>query len=208
MARVLFNPARKMRHCYLLVIAMAIVSQPAGAQTTLTQRVDMSREAKPYYTAGVVLENGWELWGFGYTHAQTADLEVGKLIPVGEKLFLGGYGVLWPDSGKVYLLPWAVYTDRVLGGTLSLNLATYLPLNGGPRILFSDNSTLVWRDRRGNGIGLSGALWSQEGTKPTLRIGPQLELVYRATTLKVNYQPLYLTGSGPGVARIEVVQKF
>ncbi len=189
----------------LSVLVSFVLVMPAFGQTTLIQRVDMSHGNQPYYTSAVLLSSGWELWGFGHTHAATRDLEVGKLLPVNKKLLLGGYGVLWPDSGKAFAMPWATYNDKIGSAALNLNLAAYLPVNGGPTILFSDESSLVWFTRHQDwGVGAVASYWAEERISPMLRLGPTIRWSHGDTSVKVNYQPFYTVGKGEPTWRFEV----
>jgi|GEM_PF-7060205 len=178
-----------------------------SAQTSISW-VDMSHGANPSLTTAFIAKDGWEFWAFGANNSDARDLELGRLYPVGKRWLVGGYGVIWPASGKVFGLPFAMYQDDVLGGHLRLKLGSYLPLNGGPTILFSDESSLLWRARKGISWGpiLS---YSQVGdAQPTVRLGLTLRLTKGTTGLELSCQPVYLSNRGLTSFRIGITQGF
>lgn len=193
-----------------LLAALVIGGTTATAQEgTLIHRIDMSRGSDPYHTTAIMTDRGWEFWAFGSNSYDLIDLEFGRLYPIGSKLLVGGYAVYWPSSKKFFALPWATYSDQFLGGTATINMAAYLPVNGGPRILFSDSSSLMWQDKRGNAVGLSASYWQFDRDPATLRVGPAVSLrLNSTTTLKLSYQSAYLIGDGQPVGRAEFVIRF
>lgn len=204
-----------MKHNLTLVIAffLALVASAAAQDTTLYQRFEFSRGTDPYHVTALFTKEGWEVWAFGDTSRQgnLLDVEVGHPIAqFGKHCTLLGYAVLWPTSNKWFAIPWLNYTGTLPGrADYSLNLAGYLPVNGGPHILFSDGSHIMWRDLKGNGIGMAGFLWNQQGFASTLRLGVQADVVVSKTlSLTFGYQPFYLQGAGNPVFRVESTFKF
>lgn len=196
-----------MKHTITVLLTLLVIAS-VHAQGTFIHRVDMTRNNNPYYTGAIILDSGWEFWGFGYDNQATQDWEIGRLYPVGGNWYIGGYAAYWPDSKKWFALPWVTYYDSLANGQLNINLCTYIPLNGGPRILFSDGSTLVWQDKRGNDFGLVASYWRFGNAPATLRIGPTIGLSLGKTKLRINYEPLHILGSGPSVLRIETTFRF
>lgn len=197
--------------CEMKIVGSILVTVALAATTqaqTLLQRTDVSHSKKPYHVSAIFLKDGWELWAFGDTRRQSLDIEVGRSLWSNGAWSFSGYGVVWPDSNKWFALPWVNYSSRLAGGALSANLAAYMPLNGGPKILFSDGSALIWRNTKGNGIGVSASYWGEEGMPASLRVGPQVELTVNKSHIKLYYQFVYVKGSGKPGARLEVTQRL
>lgn len=190
------------------LLLVALVTSHAVAQRTLIHRIDMSRSNEPYHVTAILLDSGWEFWAFASTRSELLDLEVGRLYPLGKKLLVGGYATYWPDSKEWFGIPWVSYNDSVAGGQLNVNLAAYIPLNGGPRILFSDETTLVWQSKTFN-YGVVVSYWKFGDDTATIRLGSTFRFaVGKTTNLKINYQPLFLAGQGQPNWRIELSQRF
>lgn len=189
--------------CTLFVVTALTVTAPAQ---TLIQRFDLSRGSAPYLTTAWLDKSGWEVWAFGDSRSDTLDLEFGRLLVNKGKWSLSGYAVNWPQSGKWFVIPWTTYSDTVAKGALTFNLATYVPLNGGPNIWFSDGSSLMWPLTSGTKLGISGA-FSQSPGSNQLRFGPQIELPLGTATLRVSYHP-FVMGDARATMRVEITQKF
>ena len=196
-----------MNKALIAVIAAFAVSVSASAPTTVIYRTDMSRGNQPYQTAALLLANGWEAWFFGANDPKLLDIEIGRLYTGGKNCNIGGYGTYWPDSGKLFLIPWVSYNDKLAGGDLSLNLGWFAPLNGGPRITFCDESTLLWHAKKFD-YGLVLSHWHYQGSMPTTRIGPTVRFNAGNVDVKINYQPVFLSGNGSPTWRLEITHRF
>lgn len=163
-----------------LFVALFVLLCPAMAsadEALVINRVDANRGAGPSFTNGIVLfDSGLEFWSLG----NGTDLEVGKLWPIYQhkqvSLLAGGYVVYWPESEDYFLLPWLhgeASTGRLC---LAADVAGYLPLTGGPSILFSNEVSLTYQPRKGLRLGLATAFWDQEGYDVTARLGPTVKL--------------------------------
>ena len=192
----------------LSTLLAALVTNQVSAQGTLIHRIDMSRGTEPYHTTAVILESGWEFWAFGSTRSDLLDLEIGKLFPVGAGLYVGGYLIWWPEFKKTFVAPALSYNQDMLGGQLSVFAATYVPLNGGPRIVIVDDASLIWKN--GNtGYGLAANYFQFDRDPANLRIGPTVRLpIGKTTNLKLSYQPVFLVGHGQPVWRVELATRF
>lgn len=190
-----------------LVVAI-VIATTASAQTVLS-RVDVNKWGNPSLTTAFFTKDGWEVWVFGANRSDTQDLELGHLYPLGKKWLAGGYGVIWPDSGKVFGLPFVMYRDSVVGGSLTLKIGSYLPLNGGPRILFSDESSLKWRAGKGVSWGPVFSYGQVNGGKPTEKLGLSINLTRGGTDLELSCQSVYL-GENRGAPhfRFQISQKL
>lgn len=188
-------------------LAALVFASTVSAQTSVSW-VDSAKGGSPSVTTAFITKDGWEVWAFGANNPKTLDLELGHLYPVGKKWLVGGYAVLWPASGKVFGLPFAIYQDDVLGGHLCLKLGSYLPLNGGPTILFSDESSLLWRARKGTSWGPILSFSQSGDAQPTAKLGLTLRLTKGTTTLELSCQPVYLSNRGLTRFRIGITQKL
>ncbi len=188
------------------VVALTVAAS-ATAQLSIT-RMDVNKGGNPSLTTAFIAKDGTEVWVFGADRADTQDVELGHLYPLGKKWLVGGYGAYWPGSKKVFALPFVLYHDTVLGGQLTLKLGDYLPLNGGPTILFSDESSLLWRARKGMSWGPILSLSKVRDDKPTVKLGLSLHLSRGRTDLELGCQPVYLSGGGAPHFRIAVSQGF
>lgn len=189
-----------------LITALACATI-APAQSSLAWW-DVQKGSDPYLTTAYFAKQGWEVWVFGANRADTQDVELGQLFPVGKNWLVGGYAAVWPQSGKWFAIPIAIYQRDLLGGHLTLKLGQYLPLNGGPRILFSDESSLLWRARKGMSWGPILSYVQVNGNKPTARLGLTLRLTKGRTGLELSCQPAYLSGNGETRFRVGVSQGF
>lgn len=189
------------------LLLAALVTCQAIAQGTLIHRVDVSRGSQPYHTTALILDTGWELWGFGDSNRESLDLELGRLFPVGKNLLVGGYAINWPASKKWFVAPAFSYSQRVFGGQLGAFVAMYVPLNGGPRTLLADD--ISWTKLAcGFSYGLAANYWQFDHDPVTLRLGPTAKVLVGDTTLKISYQPWYPVGRGKPVLRLELSQRF
>jgi len=162
-----------------------------------------------------------EFFALGY-NTRHKDLEVGKLFPVkGGKFLVGGYLVSFPDTNKYFLLPWVVYNDKFGKAQLNVNLAQYVPLNGGPRIFFSTESSLVYPIGKKFELGISGSFARVNGGETPFSIGPTLRYKLKNSILKINYQPFAVNsplsvfghrssdlGAVPSKVRLQVTSFF
>ena len=183
---------------------MIATSVIATAQVAILNRVDMTQGDEPYFASAFFLPNGWQVWSFGWTNKQTATHEVGKMFKVSPKLQFGAFLVSEPDVNRNSIQSWLTYQDKAFGGELTLYGAFRQPFGKGSRIVFSDNSSLIWRNRKGTGAGLTAFYWKTEGFQPTLRLGPALEVPLKRGNLTLSYQPLYLEGKGNPIFRVQV----
>lgn len=193
-----------------IITALAFVTATSTtvlAQTSISW-VDSAKGGPPAVTTAFITKDGWEVWAFGVNNPKTLDLELGRLFPLGKKWLVGGYVAIWPESKKSFGIPFAMLNDRVLGGSLCLKLGYYLPLNGGPTILFSDESSLLWEAKKGVRWGPIVSYLQVDGGKPTARLGLSLRLTRGASTLELSCQPVYLSGSGETRFRIGLTQRF
>lgn len=188
------------------LFVIAALAATASAQT-LTQRIDFSRGSQPYTTTFWLDKSGWELDWFGNNASQNWDIELSHSILTTSHLTVCAGAVSWPASRKYFGLLTAFYTDKLAGADLFLMVGGYLPLNGGPQILLSDDSALMWPSGKDTKLGV-GTTFFLEGGAAQLRLGPQLEYTLRGTTLRLSYQPFHLVGKGPVVTRIELSTRF
>ncbi|OGD61136.1 hypothetical protein A3A71_00875 [Candidatus Berkelbacteria bacterium RIFCSPLOWO2_01_FULL_50_28] len=191
-----------------LTTALAFaVASIVSAQTSLVW-VDSAKGGSPSVTAAFFAKDGWEVWAFGANNPKTLDLELGRLFPWGKKVLVGGYVAVWPDSNRTFGIPFVMVNDKVLGGHLCLKLGCYLPLNGGPTILFSDESSLLWEAKKGLSWGPILSYVQVDGGKPIARLGLSLRLTKGDETLELSCQPVYLSGDGETRFRIGITHRF
>lgn len=188
-------------------LAFFVTVSIVSAQTSVVW-VDSAKGGTPSVTAAFFAKDGWEVWAFGANNPKTLDLELGHLFPWGKKMLVGGYIAVWPEAKKSFGIPFAMFNDKVLGGHLRLKLGYYLPLNGGPRILFSDESSLLWEARKGVSVGPILSFVQVDNNKPTARLGLSLRLTKGDETLELSCQPTYLSGSGETRFRVGLSRRF
>lgn len=193
----------------LLILCMFFALRGKADGQTLLHRIDMRPHQLPYHTSAWLDKSGWEIWAFGETDPSLLDLELGKMTPVGKQWLLGGYGVFWPQAGKIFAMPWLTYSTPMGGGLFTANLASYLPVNGGPIILFMDDTSLVWSNKASQGIGLVASLFHVQGDPWAVPIGLTARLpLDKRTNLKLNYQPFQLVGHTQAQVRLELSHRF
>ncbi|QQG49836.1 MAG: hypothetical protein HZB70_03505 [Candidatus Berkelbacteria bacterium] len=191
----------------LSLVIVAAIAAISVAQTSISW-FDITKGGQPSLTTAFISNEGWELWAFGANNSKTLDLEFGQLYPVGKNWLIGGYGVVWPSSSKLFALPFVIYKDSVLGGKLVLKLGHYVPLNGGPTITFSDESSLLWEVRTGISMGPIVSYSKVNELKPTIKLGLTLRLSKGKETLELSCQPFYLSDSGETRFRVGLTTRF
>lgn len=198
---------QRMLKAVLSLVLAALLAAPCVAQTVV-HRTDVVKGEKPYNVTGVITKQGWEFWAFGYTTPDALDLEFGHLYVVGEDWLLGGYLVWWPEQNKYFLLPWVTFQHQLAGGTVKLEVACYLPGNGGPTIFLVNE--LSWMTPIGDGFsaGPVAITTHPERTKWSVPVGLGVRYQKGATSVKFNWQPITLGEKGPHQMRLEISQGF
>jgi hypothetical protein len=192
-----------MKNKTLLIVTAALLAATANAQTLIV-RTQARDASAPYSTLGLLLPSGWELWGFGLPNHRTADVQIGRVTPVNRNLLLGASLAYWPASKKSFVQPIGFYFGRAFGGDFKSQFATYVPLNGGPRIWFSEETRLDWHVG-GIHLGVSGSYWQFEGSDAEIRVGPIVRFpITQGATGSVSCHPFYLSGKGDPTLRFEV----
>lgn len=183
------------RFALTLAVALfaSVVATPAQAEGTtptatpapatvsaggkVFSRVDFFPGQPGSFTTGILLfDSGLEVWTFG----NGSDVELGKLWDVYHskhvKVLAGGYVAYWPDTNQYFILPWL--QGEVNSGRTQFkgSVSDYLPLNGGPNILYSNELALTYRPVKGIRLGVATAFWNQEGYQTTNRVGPKVEI--------------------------------
>lgn len=208
---------RALRTLLVVMATVATASLPAVAGTTLITRVDARKGATPYYVEGVVLQSGWELWGFGldpHWRSVPSDMEVGRLAMVpgsAGHVLAGGYGVLWPDHDRLFAEPYVVVDGRALRAYFHLDVGGYLPANGGPLVLYSNGASAAWPIGRQTEVGLVASFWRQGGGPTPVDFGPIVRTRIANVGLEFRYQPAALSPSGQGMEdgfRVQVTRAF
>jgi len=155
----------------VLSLVILAVASTASAQVTTFHYVDFGRGMKPFDANAVFTKYG-EFWSFGRN-----DLEYGRLWDAAKHgdrtLRLGGYVAYIRSTGKWYVLPWVYTGGSLAGGHYDVNLADYVPLNGGHHRLFSDDSSLMWGKNWKAGVSITGSL--PEGGGASYGVGPKVE---------------------------------
>lgn len=190
----------------VLLVSILFVTVPSFAQNTLLQRVDLSPNRGPYAVTAVITPD-IELWAFGWQNKQEVDLEVGRLVPIGNFL-VGGYAVAWPDSGKYFAMPWVTYTGKLGNAEAVANLSMYLPINGGPTIFYSSEIAVRWPVNRHLSAGVAASFWEQDSGPMPLQFGPSLRFSSGSTAIKWNWEPFATSGKASQRHQIEVSRKF
>ncbi len=173
------------------------------AQTILINRFDATRGGKPYDTIGVLTPQ-IELWAFGWNTRQAQDLQIGRLWPVSKTLSIGAYAVTWPTQNKQFIEPWIDYNDSLGAAKVSISLAQYVPLNGGPRIFFSNESSIRWQAGHDREAGIVVSFWRENSGAAPIRLGPTIRWKIGTSNVRLNWQPLSFNGSAPERLRLQI----
>lgn len=191
-----------------VVVGLLLFAVSANAQTTAYTRFDGYRGSSPTYAIGVVRPE-LEFWAF--TLPTFPDLEIGKLfsVPAGKNftVLAGGYAVSWPNAKQYFALPW-VYAQASEGSTkLTVQLASYLPVNGGPTIFFSDESSVTYSLSKKLDAGVAAAFWNQPGSRLPLRFGPVIK-AQLSKNVGLSARALLFGGRAADSFRLELTTSF
>lgn len=136
----------------------------------------------------------WELWAFNVDDYDTLDLEIGtKIAPLvqedGLTIDLYGYAAWWPATGDWFAMPWLTIEGNILGGKLKSYQAEYVPINGGPWIWFSSDTSLMWPVSDDVDLGLKAHWWKQEGFSTPVHWGFKAKKEIGKSCLEMSYCP-------------------
>ncbi len=192
-----------------LGIFLLVLAAPSIAQTTYVHRIDGGHGLVPSHTIGVVTPYG-EGWIF--TFPAFPDVELGKLFTLYNRgphsLLGGGYAATWTKTSQYFALPWLTYNGTFGRWKTNINLASYQPLNGGPTIFFSDESSVVHELKSGLSLGIATTYWSQAGATTPWRFGPILKATLnKSVAISARYLGVGSSKHGD-TARLEVSFSF
>ncbi len=192
----------------VITAILICVVQFAQAQSSIITRFDGFRGSSPSYGFGVVRPE-IEVWALALP--DYPDVEIGKLFPVkcrgNDTLLVGGYAVSWPNARQYFALPWGYYQNTSNGTTLSIQLGSYVPLNGGPTVFFSDESSLVHSVGNGVSLGLATAFWHQRGASNPMHFGPVLKAQLNRS-ISLSARALVFGSKAPDNFRLELTTTF
>jgi hypothetical protein len=170
----------KLYACIVLIVisVSTVVAQDANGFNAngLLWQLDSNVGGGSYQTValfgnGIPVLNYWEFWAFNVNDDDTLDLEFGTKITRVVKsdhfnVDLYGYGVWWPATDDVFVMPWLTIQADVLGGQFQSYQAQYIPLTGGPSIYYSCNTEMLWKTSESTDVGLAAHWWDQGGSYP------------------------------------------
>jgi hypothetical protein len=183
---------------------LALFATSANADT-LYYRTD-SKDGQTTHSYAVMTPT-LEVWAFS-PETKYSDLEIGRLYqvksPKATTLMLGGYYAIWPNQKQSFAVPYMLAKATVGRMHLAGTLGSYVPLNGGPNIIFSDEaSALVNVDKKVQ-VGIATSFWTQDGST-THRIGPKVSAdIGEGYTVSLRY----LQGNAPSTFRCLVTKAF
>jgi hypothetical protein len=196
----------------VLIVASVAVAQDANG---FLWQLDSTVGGKSYQTValfgnGIPVLGDWELWAFNVNDEDAFDLELGTKISRVVKsdhltVDLYGYGVIWPATDDVFVMPWLTINADVLGGKFQSYQAQYIPLNGGPNIYYSCNTELMWETGKTTTAGLAGHWWEQEGGSFPIHWGFKASKKVGDANFAVRYCPF---GGGGDTVRVSGFVSF
>lgn len=198
-----------MRVCLLVVIVASVVVAPVMGDVTVITRVDAARGNPAYFTGGVIVPE-IEIWGFNIG-TPLEDYEVGRLYSVLESenvsILGGGYIAWWPHDEKWFVLPWVTVNAKVGEIKFHTDLSQYVPLNGGPDVFFSNETSLMTNVTDSTSVGVTAKWWRQARCSCAIIFGP---IVKSKLSDKVSLTTQYCPwgGSAPDNFRLCLVTSF
>ena len=148
-------------------------------QSILTSRYDGQGPVMSGYTLGYDDPTGISVWGLGID-TPYPEYDAGFLKQVyGTKnawVLAGGYAAVWPTTRQWFAEPWLIGNLSSGKLTVHMNLAGFVPLNKGPFVLASNDTSVIYQVSSRLRVGLQATLWNQEQAAPTLRYGPRVIL--------------------------------
>lgn len=177
------------RFLALVLVAFGLLfAAPAHAQQNLfITRLDAGSGRTPGYSIGVITPY-IEAWSFG----NGTDIELGHLWPVYKSkhslVLLGGYAAVWPETEEYFFVPWltAKYWDGRLRA--SLDIAGYLPFNGGPTALLVSDAFLGYQVTDRLTVGIGSGFFHTEDYFKNVPIGPSLKYqLNKRTSISARY---------------------
>jgi hypothetical protein len=163
-----------------------------------------------FYNQNISLTTpNFQVWAFGINKPEIDEINLGTTVALeGGKWYLSGYYVHLPAYKQQYFLPWLTYVDKIGDGWAVVNLAEYIPLNGGEFAFYSSESTVIWPVGQKLELGATASLYKGASVNdwPVL-LGPiaRYQLDTR-NALTVRYQHGF--GSREPRLRIELATKF
>ena len=175
-------------------ILAAVVAIAQGSKTdsrpniTLFQRVDLIEGVKqPAHSTGLTAGR-WELYCLSW-NTEKAEINLGgKLCSLGSGLALNGYLTRTEQDGKLHLLPWLAYRGRFGSAKLSVDVAEYMPLNGGKHIIYIPEASLRWAVAHNLDLGLVASVTKVEGKPAPIRLGLTARFRSGAYSFKIHFQ--------------------
>lgn len=191
---------------FLLGLVLLAAPMAVQAGDALVTRVDAGVGRTPGYSIGYILADGPEFWSF----ANGSDLEIGRLWSVyGSKhsfVLLGGYAALWPDADELFFVPWmsaGAWKGRIKA---SVDVAGYLPVNGGPTALLLSDAFVGYRVTGRVALGVGSGVFQVSDYLKGVPIGPSVKV---AVDKRTNLQARYLFGeSGQNSFRLQINRGF
>lgn len=191
----------------LVVVAMASLIQGQGAIWSST---DFYKGKGPNQSLSLTTPK-LQVWLFGVNHRELDEIDLGTTVALkGGKWYVSGYWVHMPTYRQQFLLPWVTYVDRLPGnGTIVVNLAEYVPLNGGKLAFYCSETTATWPVNRKVDIGLTASLFKMENDSSwPIKLGPMIKVrLDSKKQLVVRYQPT-VDGSREARLRVELSCSF
>jgi hypothetical protein len=186
----------------------AQTSKPTESSWSLFQRVDfIEGSSQPAYSSGI-LTGKWELYYLAWNTRQQEVNLGGQLYRLSKQLVLNGYLTEYPKTGQLFMLPWLSYRD-VLGSTkLSIDVAEYLPLNGGKYILYIPEASARWPVTSGLDFGVVASVTQVSDGPAPIRLGFTSRFRSGDYNFKLNIQPWSIHGEAPARVRFQVIKAF
>ncbi len=175
----------------VLLVGFGVAARPASADGLLIQRADFGPGMRPYFSEGVILPEV-EIWGFGLANKETHDFEIGRTWRVLNEdhfsIYAGGYFAYWPDSEKSFFVPWVTASAQYKRVGFSMDIAAFVPFNGGPFVLYNNEAFLGYRVSDRLRLGVATSFWDESAFSTEVRFGPALKWkVGRDRSLNLRY---------------------
>lgn len=180
------------------LVLLVFVSSLASASVSVLGRVDTIGAGDPCYTVGLTdTKSGIELWALGLP--EFPDYEIGKTWLVKKlssektQVYFSAYAVVWPKAeprDQYFLLPWPSLTTKLGSARITADAFAYVPLNGGPLCVGTNDTGISWLVGNKLQLGFSATYWKQEGCESLHGVGPQaVWSLAKDASLTVRYIP-------------------
>lgn len=160
-----------MRTIMMMLVTLLTIAS-ANAQDALLVRTDTRDGRKPGLTVGYMSPE-LELWAFNVPQFPLYEVGRTNYWKLGEStgVLAGGYVSWWPKSDQWFIEPWSLWQHTSGNTRLMGKVAAYMPLDGGPWYLYSDQVAATYQVTPQLNVGPAADWWLVSGSKPSAGVG-------------------------------------